>query len=443
MNHTAADVIAASRIQVYERHPYLSAALFAMRPHPAPGLGTLAVDEGWRLYYDPETVLAWHAEMVEDRFNKIGGDESGHDGVASVVFHELGHVLRQHHQRRGDRDPKSWNCAGDREINDDVAEAGWKLPGQPLMPQDIGKSNGLVAEEYYTTVPGRFVCTSSRAWTPGSGHDCGGAAGNPTEWEKANSGAEAGRSGFAPGEGCPAGHPSPLPAHEQEVVLRQTAAAVARHVRTHGRGTVPTGMIAWAEAKLEPPKIDWRKRLAALTRGALAAVAGASDFTWRRSGRRSLHSAGRAGWPLAPALHQSVPEVGLVLDTSGSMQCSSTDGERTVEDEALSEVLGCARATGAAVWAVACDAAAGDMVRVQGRKDLQRLNWGGGGTDMRPGYLALRKKKKLDLIVIVTDGLVGGGWPNEEECRGTRLLAVIVGGSGSRPPGHIPFVETT
>ncbi len=444
MNATPADIIAAARMAVYVRHPYLAFTLFAMRVCPAPGLGTLAVDEHWRLFYDPETVVEWHQEMLAGQMDYVGGARRGHDGVAAVVYHELGHVLRQHHQRRGDRDAQAWNRAADREINDDLPEASWVLPGCPLLPRNIGMKDGLTAEEYYV-----FPAGPKPLWPylgdgpPGSGGDCGGCAGNPTEWEKQNAEKEVVPGGdpgsLAPGAGsAPAPLiPSPVEPHEQEVVLRRTALDIQSHARS--RGVIPASLLAWANAKLTPPKIDWRKQLAALVRCALAAVSGASDWTWRKPGRRSLHAAGRAGWPLAPALHQPVPKVGVVLDTSGSMSCGGKDG-RTVLEEALSEVVGIARAAGADVWVAACDADVQAIARVRGEKDLEKVNKGGGGTIMTPGFLAM-KKKRPDVVLIVTDGIVGDGWPDAVQCRGVRTLAVLVGESGDRPPEHIRFVE--
>jgi predicted metal-dependent peptidase len=415
MNPTPADIVAAARMQVYSKHPYLSYALFALRPCPAPGLGTLAVDEGWRLYYDPDVVVAWQQEQSKKQ----------HDGVSGVVFHELGHVLRQHFARRGDREPHRANRAQDREINDDVVQADWKLPGQPLMPKDIGMPDGLLFEDYYSREPETIFV---KIMVPGCGGACGGAAGNPTQWEK-----DQGKDG----EGSSA--PDPVEAHEQQVILSRTALDIANHVKAHGRGTVPAGLQAWSQMRLTPAKIDWRKKLASLVRGALATAAGATDLTWQKPGRRSLHSAGRSGWPISPSMYRPIPKVGAVIDTSGSMSCKGKDG-RTAEDEALSEIMGIAQAVGGEFWAVACDAQAYDVVRIGGQKDLDRLNKGNGGTDMRPGFEAIRKKK-VDLVVIVTDGIVGDGWPSLEECRGTRVLAALVGDAEDVPPTHIPYVE--
>lgn len=427
MNPTPADIVAAARMRVYTRHPYLSHVLFSLRPHSAPGLGTMATDEHWRMFYDPEVVTRWNEESLD----------KAHDGVASVIFHELGHVLREHFRRRVDRDPILWNIAGDMEINDDVIAAGWKLPAEPCLPEHIGKPDGLLAEDYYQSAQ-----ENAQKQYP----VCGGCAGNPTQWEKDHAGPDArGEPSGAPGgessDSPPSSSPMPSPAdaNEQEIVLRRTAMDIAEHVKKHGKGSIPAGMQAWATMRLTPPKVDWRKKLAGMTRQALASVAGACDFTWRRIGRRALHSAGRAGWPLAPALHQPSPRVAVVLDTSGSMSCANKDG-RTILEEALSEIVGIAKACGADLWGVACDADVEAIARIGNVQDLRRLNKGGGGTDMRPGFKAA-KKTRPDIVVIVTDGYVGSNWPGAEDCRGVRVMAAIVGGTRQATPSHIPSIE--
>jgi predicted metal-dependent peptidase len=445
MNPTPADIIAAARMQTHNRHPYLSTALFSLRPHPAPGLGTMAVDAGWRLYYDPVTVVQWYEE-----------ERAGlHDGPAGVIFHELGHVLRKHMDRRGDRDPVAANMAMDREINDDVIAAGWKLPGEPLLPEQIGMESGLLFEEYYTKDKqnrdekrGKQPQPSS---VPGCGGKCGGCAGNPTEWEQQNAGSEGAPSAvpqdgppdgsaFSPGEG-ESGSPSPpipdpVSSLEQEIALRKVALDTIAHAKA--KGSVPGGLKAWAEAAILPPKVDWRQRLRGLARQAIASVAGASDFTWRRMGRRSAYAAGRVGWPLAPALHQPVPKVALVLDTSGSMSMKGESG-RTLLEEAASEVLGIVQAAGGDVFAVACDAGVHAQTKLRRAADIEKLNKGGGGTNVRPGFEAVRKWKP-DIVVICTDAVVGDDWPTPEDCRGVRVLAAVVGDGGDVPP-HIMCVR--
>ena len=134
----ASDVLAAARIKAVRVHPYLSAALFGLRPVRREGLGTCAVDAGMRLWYDPDFVVKWGAAAM-----------------STVLVHEVMHVMRRHMKRLGQRDPQRWNIAADMEINDDIVSAGWSWPKdvQVCLPSMCGLDDGLTAEEYYELLP--------------------------------------------------------------------------------------------------------------------------------------------------------------------------------------------------------------------------------------------------------------------------------------------------
>ena len=108
----AETAIAAAGLKLLDARPYLAAAWWAVQRTPIAGIGTLGVDQAWRLYYDPEVVLRWSVDQVE-----------------AVLYHELCHLLRDHAGRgRSLADPYLWNLAGDAEINDDLQGEGKKLP---------------------------------------------------------------------------------------------------------------------------------------------------------------------------------------------------------------------------------------------------------------------------------------------------------------------------
>jgi predicted metal-dependent peptidase len=194
---------------------------------------------------------------------------------------------------------------------------------------------------------------------------------------------------------------------------------VAQDIITHGReaGTVPAGLLRWAEAVLSP-KVDWRKMLAAELRRAVAEVSGAVDYSYRRPSRRSAV----AGDVVLPALRRPVPEVAVVCDTSGSM---SDD----LLAKALAEVEGLLRAVGLArqVRVLACDTAVAPAQRVSSARQVQLV--GGGGTDMGAGIAAaVALRPRPAVTVVLTDGFTP--WPAQAP-KGTR---VVVGLLGPRAP---------
>lgn len=52
-----------------------------------------------------------------------------------VIVHECAHVARMHNERRGHRDPKLWNMAGDYVINLELKDAGYELYSWVLLDE--------------------------------------------------------------------------------------------------------------------------------------------------------------------------------------------------------------------------------------------------------------------------------------------------------------------
>src|SRR5215471_16009069 len=98
--------LAAARLWAAHRFPYLATAVFASPVVEAPGIGTVSVDEHWRLYVDPEIANQWSVAEL-----------------GSTLVHHAGHLLRDHSDRAQalgiDRDETTdWVRAADAEIND-------------------------------------------------------------------------------------------------------------------------------------------------------------------------------------------------------------------------------------------------------------------------------------------------------------------------------------
>lgn len=108
--------LAAGRIIAMKKMPYYSKVLLGMSPNERIGLGTFAVDERWRMYYDPQKCIDWTIEEI-----------------AAVWLHEAGHVMRGHSERfknleGHNHDNRTYNCAADAAINSDLREMGVLLP---------------------------------------------------------------------------------------------------------------------------------------------------------------------------------------------------------------------------------------------------------------------------------------------------------------------------
>jgi len=400
--------LAAGRLWAASRFPYLASGLFGAQVIAAPGIATVAVDDGWRLHADPGLTSEWTAAQF-----------------GSVLVHHVCHLLRAHGERAmaagvTPEDARAWVRGADAEINDDLVPAGLELPGRPVLPRDLGAEEGLLAEQYFR--PGHGAASHAQPSggdlrapagpggvpdsRPGADLDCGsGADGGRRPWD---------RSG-----------PPGLSPWQARLLSRQVAQDCLRHGQEPG--TVPAGLLRWARDILEPV-VDWRRVLAAELRRAVADTAGAVDYSYRRPSRR----ASVAGPVVLPALRRPVPEVAVVCDTSGSM----TDdllGAALAEVEGLLRSLGLARQ----VRVLACDTAVGAAQRVTSARQVELV--GGGGTNMGAGIAAAAGLRPRPAVtVVLTDGFTP--WPDKPP-RGIRIVVGLLGDEAPDAPGWATAVR--
>ena len=377
----------AARLWAAAHYPYLASGIFGARAVAMPGIGTVAVDSGWRLWADPELTAGWTPAEL-----------------GSVLVHHVCHLLREHGARAdlaGMRPEESgtWIRCADAEINDDLVSAGLTLPFDPVLPQHLHCPPGQLAEQYFAASRGSPVRKDGGTAPGGSGLDCGsGADGLSRAWQQAQ----------------PAGL-SPWQARLLQRLVAQQVQAAAKQP-----GTVPAGLLRWAAGVLEP-KVDWRRALAAELRKAVADTVGAVDYTYRRPSRR----APAAGDVVLPALRRPVPEVAVVCDTSGSMS-DELLAASLAEVEGLLSALGLARR----LRVLACDTAAGPARRVSTARQVELV--GGGGTDMGAGISAAASlRPRPAVIVVLTDGYTP--WPDTSP-RGCRVVVGLLGDDAPEAP---------
>jgi len=264
-------------------------------------------------------------------------------------------------------------------------------PASPGSGRENGTNGGEPGDEWaQTPAPGAGRCGSC-------------ATGQPEPWEEG-----------PPGEGASPG----ISRAEAELIRRDVARQIKEHVAS--RGTVPGHWARWAEEKLRP-RVDWRKELAAAVRHAVADVAGANDYSYRRPSRRQGQVGN--GKVVLPSLRRPVPSVAVVVDTSGSISDSMLS-------QALAEVSGILKGLGQreGIHVLACDTQVTACRRVFRPEQVQLA--GGGGTNMGAGLYAASKLRPVPQVcIIITDGWTD--WPD----RPPKEMKVVVAltGAGQAP----------
>ncbi|WP_436536548.1 vWA domain-containing protein [Actinoplanes sp. HUAS TT8] len=351
--------LAAGRAVAGEALPYLRTALFAMVPVVTTAVPACAVDRRWRMYVNPDHVLALTV-----------------DEVAGLWLHELGHVLHGHAERwRLLLEPETrqarFAVAADAAVNEVLTESSITLaPGRATIWSDIpGARPGLTAEQLYRLLPES---------PNGPNGDCGsGVSGGPRPWDRDD--ADDGEPDGTVDEG------------RAEMIRRQVAHEI--RIRQRSIGDVPAGLLRLAEQILVP-LVDWRRELNSVVSRARATVAGLRDYTFTRMSRRAASSPG----VVLPAMRRPrPPRLDVVIDTSASVSATML---AQVKAE-LRVVI--TRLRGEYVRVLACDAAARESRRVRDVDDIELR--GGGGTDLRVGLAASAAlRPRADIVIVATDG---------------------------------------
>lgn len=341
-------------------HPYYMPAIARLRIVADTNVATMATSAQWVTHYNPTTVAGWTAA------------ERG-----AVLVHEVEHLLRQHHERCGERDPKNWNIAGDAEINQRLDN----LPDGAVYPETLGMPRGSVAERYYGAAgngqgpdgqgqgqgPDGQGQPGAGAGQPGPGEpgNCGSAAGGPTQPHEAGDAAR-------PGAG----------AGNDDAVRREVAEEVLQSGSMPG-SDAGDEMRDWAEGTLGIDRAAWYRALAGIV-GKSVATYGAPT-RWRWPGRRDMSDVGGA---MVPRWVGERPSCAVVIDTSSSI---------TPYDLDMAKAAGYFIGRVADVTYYACDT----RPQALGSTLPDRLP-GGGGTHM-PNGIRKAIEDGAAAVIVITD----------------------------------------
>ncbi|MDP2734938.1 MAG: hypothetical protein Q8P12_01895, partial [bacterium] len=181
--------------------------------------------------------------------------------VKGLICHEVMHCAAAHQARRGDRDHRKWNMAGDYAINQIIEDCKIPLPeGKLLDPAYTGMS----AEAIYSKLPAHPPTPSKGGEMSPAG---GGAGGGNSPLEGAGGGNPPAEKGNQPGGTDPgrcgevrdAENPQSATGNQQsEQDWKIAVAQAAQEARMQGQ--LPASIARMVADVLEP-KADWREIL--------------------------------------------------------------------------------------------------------------------------------------------------------------------------------------
>ena len=378
-------IITKARARLLVRAPFIGSVALGLRWVNAPDIGTMATD-GRSIWFNP----AWC-------------EGHGVEKTMGVIAHEVLHVVNRHHLRRGDRDARLWNVAGDLLINRLLEDDKYVLPSDGLFDRDRIYA-GLPTEIIYARLleqqqdeqPREQSNQASAGSGSGSGNGPGAiASGQGGSHAEANQGEAHKGNGVPPaphwGEVRDLTKPNGLrlspterlhAEHDLDVRLRQAAAAARRACKF--------GAALQEMVEIATDRVDWRDRFRMVFDGILR-----GEVSWARPNRRFIrHGIYLPGWRRTGA-----GRIAFALDTSGSISADELSAYTAA-------VLGILEETGPeAVALIQCDAEVQRVDIIQPGESFDRIEvHGRGGTRFQPAFDWIAESGfGADTIVYATD----------------------------------------
>lgn len=292
---------------------------------------TMAVD-GRNIFYNPKFVASM--TLPHTKF---------------VLGHETMHCVYEHLVRRGDRNPKKWNVAGDFVINAALKDSGFDMPPMGLFNPAFA---GMSTDQIYNLLPEE------------DGND--GEGNQPLDQLLEG----------APGE-------------TETLATDWKIATVQAANSAKAQGKLPSSMDRFIDEILNP-KVDWRDQLRRFI-----TEKSKDDYSWMRPNRRFA-----ASNLFLPSLYsENMGVLVTAIDTSGSIgqdMLNAFGSEITAAWNASSPKQ---------LVNIYCDSAVNHVDTFDQHAELTFKMHGGGGTDFRPPFAHVEENSITPACFIyLTDG---------------------------------------
>jgi predicted metal-dependent peptidase len=320
-----------------------------------------------------------------------------HEMRVTLLAHETGHVIRDHMTRRGNRDKKLYNYAGDYVINQELKEAGYAVIKWTL---DDGRDTHWLQDDRFAGMSTERVYDILYAeQPPPPPPTSAGGSGAPSPAGQSTPGDGEG-AGSAPADGTdPDAHwvdiaePSedangdPVDAAQVADHIKEIIVASANAAQMNGQpGSIPGAVQMYLDSLLKPklPMSTYLRRFfTALQK---------NDYTWQRPNRRYM--------PMyLPSMRsEALCEIAFAYDMSASVK--DTDIKRYV-----SEMVGVMRnLKPTKLTLILFDTDIRSVTTIKSVQDLINVKLiGRGGTDIYP-LMEWADKNKPAALCVFTDG---------------------------------------
>jgi predicted metal-dependent peptidase len=370
---SAGEKLVAARVKMLFKQPFFGNIACRLKLVDATDEGwcpTAAVD-GRNFYYNRDFV------------NKLDLEET-----VFLVGHEVGHCIYEHFLRRGDRDPKIWNMAGDYKINAMlVRESIGRLIDKvkPLYDKKYSTDEWFTENVYddliqqgvtpQQTIDVHLEIDGEGDSTDGDGTDGDGKGKRPT-----------------------------INRDDAKAISDELKNAIIQAAQSVGAGNVP-GDVRRMIGALTEPKMDWRQMIRVSLESNLV-----SDFTFMRPNRKSQFSN-----VVLPGMKKDQQiDIAIAIDVSGSISVQdSTDF--------LSEVQGIMdqfESYKIRIWCFDTRVTGYDeFTSEDGRPITEFEITGGGGTDFMANWnYMIENEIEPDQFIMFTDGEPYSRWGIEDYC---------------------------
>jgi predicted metal-dependent peptidase len=336
-------------------HPFFASILYKRKLVERKDIPTLAVSDRGTIYYNNDFLEGLTVPQI------VWG-----------LCHEVGHVIGQHATRRGSRDHKKWNYAGDAWINDtlDSCNVGQRIENTI----DMKGSKDKTTEQIYAELPDNP-----------DGNGSGNAGGSGTEYMDGD-----GLGDDIIQEGQPLTESEIKEIESQIKVELAEAAQVAK-----ARGKLP-GALAEFVADVINVKTPWHEILERYMVDQIK-----SDYSWARPNRRFI---GSNLYMPSTGKTPSMGELVVQVDISGSV----SKQEIEYYNGHLKRIVEQCKPT--KVHVIYTDTQVQKHETFEGDDEFGINFYSGGGTHMPAGFEYLDEQGiEPDVFVCLTDGYTDFG----------------------------------